>query len=67
MKADLPRATTRKHVDGGRTLGEDNGLTYSGIVDLSQSGSTNTVTLSGDGVGISTLTLTATVTESSSK
>ena len=48
--------------DGGRTLGENNGLVYSGIVQLTQSGSTGTVTLSGDGVGISTLTLTATAT-----
>ena len=48
--------------DGGRTLGENNGLVYSGIVQLTDSGSTNTVTLSGDNVGISTLTLTATAT-----
>jgi hypothetical protein len=58
----LARDQFENIADGGRTLGENNGLVYSGIVQLTQSGSTNTVTLSGDAVGVSTLTLTATAT-----
>jgi len=42
--------------DGGAQIGENNGLTYNGVIRISHSGSTNTVVLSGDGVGISSLT-----------
>ena len=58
----LARDQFENIADGGRTLGEDNGLTYSGIVDITNSGSTSTVVLSGDAIGVSTLTLTATAT-----
>jgi hypothetical protein len=58
----LARDQYENIADGGRTVGEDNGLVYSGTVELSQSGSSNTVVLTGDGVGISTLTLTSTAT-----
>jgi len=48
--------------DGGATIGENNGLTYTGSIRLSHSGGTNTVVLSGDGVGIATLTFIQTAT-----